>query len=51
MLSRDGSTNISFVLPDAQSPESLGTGSDKRILGLAFLNLQFDLIKADQEEP
>jgi hypothetical protein len=51
MLNRDGSTDISFVLPDARSPESLGTGSDKRILGLAFLNLQFDLIKADQGEP
>jgi len=44
MLSRDGNTALSFVTPDARSPASLGTGSDKRTLGLAFMNLQFDRI-------
>ena len=47
MINRDGKTEISFVLPDARSPESLGMGNDKRALGLAFMNLQFDLIGAD----
>jgi len=51
MINRAGSTDIYFDIPDARSPESLGTGSDKRILGLAFLNLQFDLIEADKEKP
>ena len=51
MLNHDGNTEISFLIPDARSPKSLGTGSDKRVLGLAFLNLQFDLIEADQGKP
>ena len=47
MINRDGVTEISFMIPGARSPKSLGTGSDIRALGLSFKNLQFDLVGAD----
>ena len=38
----DNRLELTFVLPDAASPASLGTGEDTRELGLAFLKLQID---------
>ena len=37
-------TEFSFILPDAQSPLSLGAGEDNRVLGLAFMSLRFDRV-------
>ncbi len=47
MINRDGRTEISFMIPGARSPKSLGTGSDTRSLGLSFKHLQFDLVGAE----
>jgi hypothetical protein len=47
LLNSDGPTEIHFALPDAQSPESLEIGDDKRALSLAFLKLRFDLAEPD----
>ena len=41
-------TKFSFILPDAQSPVSLGAGIDNRALGLAFMSLQFDRVITSQ---
>ena len=37
-----GKTEISFSLPDAQPPNKLGIGTDKRVLALAFMSVQFE---------
>jgi hypothetical protein len=34
-----GELSLSFLMPDAESPKTLGANEDLRILGLAFLNL------------
>ena len=39
-----GKTEISFSLPDAQTPHELGIGKDKRALALAFMSVQFEQI-------
>lgn len=39
-------TEIKFILPDARSPESLGTGRDKRNLALAFYSIEFTQVSA-----
>jgi hypothetical protein len=34
--------SLKFLLPDAASPKSLGSGEDDRELALAFLQIQLD---------
>lgn len=40
----DDQISLKFLLPDAASPRSLGSGEDDRELALAFLQIQFDPI-------
>jgi len=42
LFNPNGKTEIHFELPDARAPAELGTGTDKRILGLAFMSLEFN---------
>ncbi len=42
LLMADGSTRISVELPDAISPSQLNVSPDRRMLGLAFYELQFE---------
>ena len=42
MFNLSGKTAISFELPDAKSPKSLGAGRDNRSLALAFFSIEFE---------
>lgn len=42
LLNQGRETEIRFELPDARSPESLGTGRDTRVLALAFFSIKFE---------
>ncbi len=42
LFARSGNTLISFKLPDAQSPKSLGVGNDIRDLAVAFYSIEFE---------
>ena len=48
LLNPAGSTEIRFVMPDAQAPNTLKAGEDKRRLGLAFLRLRFDVVEPEK---
>jgi len=41
LFNRTGKTEITFQLPDARSPQSLGVGREKRAIALAFLSIRF----------
>jgi hypothetical protein len=45
VFKRSGKTEITFKLPDARSPVSLGLGTDRRTLALAFYSLKFEPVQ------
>jgi len=42
LINPSGETSISFKLPDARSPRSLGTGRERRKTALAFKTIRFE---------
>jgi hypothetical protein len=45
LINGNGETRLDFILPDARTPASLGQNRDRRVLALAFLNLQFNQLE------
>ncbi len=42
LFNPSGKTDIKFALPDAKTPQSLGIGTDLRVVSLAFMSIEFE---------
>lgn len=49
LTTEEASVQLSILTPDATSPQALGAGPDRRILGLAFIDLRLERIHENGE--